>query len=229
MGTSKFIKNVSGSTINYNHGDIANNETWEFPSSAVLSKIVNTTSLETDILNGDVVVVDNTLELSPTIGFSWLKYNSPTMMSSLAIDKDGTNQDLTTDDWELVTADRVLWDINEDYVIADNDFLVPIDAIYKFDCNIRVYDLSNVAEIELAIFKRGDPDDYWFIIDRQYPSILNLTEVVLGKSIAFDMYKDELFCMKIKMTKVVALTAISATIDGNDDYTAWGYDLSKKL
>lgn len=181
------------------------------------------------IIDGSIIVIVDSQELAPEIGRSHFFSRSVSVSSSLAVDKNGTDQTITNENWQLLTANRVIWDINGDYIVADNDFKVPVNAVYKFDGKIRVTGLVNVGVIELAVYKRGNPDDYWFIVDRQYPEALSLQEVILSGAIAFDMYKDELFCLKIKLTKAVGLLGISATIDGDDDYTAWGYTLDKLL
>lgn len=181
------------------------------------------------ILDGSIVVIKDTLELSPVIGESYFSSNSVSLSSSVAIDKDATDQSISDVNWILVTADRIIWDIDEDYDATTDDFVVPIDGVYKFDCKLRIVDIVNCDQIELAVFKRGSPDDYWFIVDRQYPNDMGLSELILSGAITFDMYKDEHYCLKIKMTKVDSGSAVTATIDGDDDYTAWGFDLSKRF
>lgn len=185
--------------------------------------------METFIANGDLVALNvEDEELSPGIGWSYFSTRSITVSSSLAVDKDGTDQALTGTDWIDVQAERIIWDLNEDYDVSTDDFLVPDNAIYKFDPMMRIKNIVDIEEIELAIFKRGSPDDYWFLIDRQYPAAQGLSEVVLSNSIAFDFYTGERYCVKIKMVATSGGTP-TADIDGSDDYTAWGYDLSKKL
>lgn len=226
--TGRFIKNNSGQTKNYGYGDLPDGETWEFPSQGVLDRLANKPAFVADVLSGDIAVVQDENELKPKIGMNWLRYNSPVLTSSLALDKDGTNQSISGNGWTVVTANRVLWDINEDYDNSTNDFVVPIDAVYRMDALMVVKNIVQCQQIELAIFKRGEPDDYWFLVDRKYPALLSLQEVVLSNNIAFDFYSEERYCLKIKMTPTI-LGNPQATIDGDDDYTAWGYDLSKKL
>ena len=185
--------------------------------------------METYINNGDIVVInEEDEELDPKIGWSYFSTRSKTISASLAVDKDGTDQAISGTGWTVVEAERILWDLNGDYDISVDDFVVPENAIYTLDPVIRIKDIVDVEEIELAIFKRGSPDDYWFLLDRKYPASQSLSEVVLSNSVAFDMYMGERFCLKVKMIATSGGTP-TANIDGSDDYTAWGYDLSKKL
>lgn len=185
--------------------------------------------MKTYVDSGDLVVInEQDEELDPGIGWSYFSSRSIAIAASLAVDKNGTDQSISGTGWVVVEAERVLWDLNQDYDMAVDDFIVPENAIYTLDPVIRVKDIVDVEEIELAIFKRGSPDDYWFLLDRKYPASLSLSEVVLSNSVAFDMYKDERFCLKIKMVATSGGTP-TANIDGSDDYTAWGYDLSKRL
>jgi hypothetical protein len=182
------------------------------------------------ISNGDIVVInDDDEELAPVIGYSLFSSRSISIASSVAVDKNGVDQAITADTWEVVQAERIIWDLNGDYDEADDDFVVPENGLYKADPVLRIKDIEHVDVVELAIFKREDPvDDYWFILDRQYPSDQNLSEVILSNSVAFDFYKGEHYCLKVKITSSSGQTGV-ANIDGSDDYTAWGFDLSKKL
>lgn len=140
--------------------------------------------------------------------------------STCAVDKNGSNQSLSGEGWTELTATRKLWDVNEDYDLDSNDFICPVDSsLYVLESQILVQSCVNVLFAELAVFKRGSPDDYWFLLDRKAPLG---GEVNLSCSISFDMYLEERFCLKLKLTKNILNP--TATIVGNDDYTAWGYN-----
>lgn len=144
--------------------------------------------------------------------------------SSLAVDKNGTDQTITGDEWEVVTAQRVLWDIESNYDADTDDIVIPYDGIYSFDGQIKLTNISAITKVELALFKRGTPDDYWFILDEKPIAALQ-TEALLSFATFFDFYEDERYTFKIKLYGLLP----SATIDGEDDYTAWGYSFSRSL
>jgi hypothetical protein len=224
----KKLKNTTATLITHiaSGYDLEPSIEVEFPENE--AQIMCDIQLFDLIDSGDVIVIAGTQELSPEIGKSYFCNNSIALNSSLALDKDATDQSLTGIDWIEVTHQRIIWDVNGDYDGSVDDFVVPIDGIYKFDCKMRIKNIADCDEIELAIFKRDTPDDYWFIIDRKYPAAENLSEVILSGAITFDFYQYERYCIKIKMVQTSGGT-VAADIDGDDDFTAWGYDFSKKL
>lgn len=147
--------------------------------------------------------------------------------SSTAIDKDGENQSLSGDGWHEFTASRKIWDLNSDYDIESNNFKAPFNGVFFFDGQFRVSNFANVDYVEIALFKRGEPDDYWFIIDRKY--VDGKPELAMSGSTYFDFYEDEEFCLKIRLNKVLPLVGCSASISGDDDFTAWGYSFGHQL
>lgn len=54
MGIGKWLHNVSGSTVNYGHGDILDNGFWEIPTSAILERLSGLSSLFQDVSSGDI-------------------------------------------------------------------------------------------------------------------------------------------------------------------------------
>jgi hypothetical protein len=145
--------------------------------------------------------------------------------SSLAVDKDGNDQSLSGNDWIVVTASQVLWDINNDYDMDTDDFVVPYDGIYFHDGQFRLVSMSNVTKVELTMFKREtEGDDYWFILDEK-PIASGQTECQLSSGTTFNFYEDERYTVKIKLYG----TDPTASIDGDDDFTAWGYSFSRRL
>ena len=145
----------------------------------------------------------------------------------MAVDKDGINQSISGTTEVVVTKNRVLWDFNNEYDDNTDDFVVEVDGVYAFDIQLRMINFINCDSVELAIYKRGDPDDYWFILDKKSVGINN--NIQLGGSTLFDFYKGDRICIKIKLTKVSALLNVYADIDGDDDYTAWGYNFVRSI
>lgn len=142
--------------------------------------------------------------------------------SSFAADKLGTDQIVETETWTKVTSARRIWDKLGDYDITNDEFVIPANGIYNFDIQLRLKNLANVAEAELALFKRETPeDDYWFIISRR-TGISGLGYVHLNGATQFDFYAGERYYLAIKLVKNDPELPITATIDENDDYTAWG-------
>jgi len=152
------------------------------------------------------------------------KVLTQSFLASLAVDKNGTDQTLSGNDWTVVTSTRVLWDIETNYDEDTNDLIVHYDGIYSSDGQVKLTDIQNCTKIELAIFKRGSPDDYWFILDEK-PIASGQTDSLLSFATFFDFYEGERYCIKIKLYGENA----SATIDGEDDYTAWGYTFSRSM
>lgn len=219
---AKYIHNISLETKEYQGRDIPAGGFYRIPSP-LYAEYSEDQQLIQDIQNGlvalsrdgenDISNIENSLLLLSTVEFR----------CSVAIDKNNINQFMQGTDPVIVSADRILWDIGEDYDLATEDFVVPADGVYSFDSQIRVTNLSNVSSIELALYKRGQPDDYWFILDKQ--AIGSQTEIHLNGATEFDFYKDERYALKVIMYKTLPLINCSCTINGNDDYTAWGYTL----
>ena len=146
--------------------------------------------------------------------------------SSLAVDKDNIDQVIDeANNWVTISSNRILWDVNNDYLSSTFDFKVPFDGIYSADGQIKLVEITNCSKIELALFKRGEFfDDYWFILDEK-PIVSGQTETLLSYSTFFDFYEDEKFCLKIKLCGENS----SAKIVGEDDFTAWGYSFARNL
>ncbi len=173
------------------------------------------------IENEDFTFNDGDEDVTPKSAIATLKQE---FNSSLAVDKSGTDQSLSGTDWILVTANSILWDIDGDYDADTDDFLVPYDGIYFYDGQIRIVNMIGVTDVELALFKRGDPDDYWFILDKK-EIVAGHTTCQLSAGTSFDFYEDERYCLKIKLYGLLP----SAEIDGDDDYTSWGVCFQRSL
>jgi hypothetical protein len=143
--------------------------------------------------------------------------------SSVAVDRNGTHQDLSGTNWIELESTRTIWDIESNYDEANNDFVVPYEGIYFTDGQIHFKNLVGVTNIEVALFKRGEPDDYWFILEEQETT--GLVEAHFDWATSFDMYEGERFCIKIKLSGLLP----SCDVDGDDDVTAWGYNIIRNI
>jgi hypothetical protein len=215
------VVNKTQTTLTIRGQEIASNDFFDVPRRE-LAQWQDDQDVEALITNEDIAISNGTGEITNTSVA--LKYLRQELESSFAVDKDATDQSLTGTDWTEVSAERILWDIHEDYLINDNNLLIPWDGIYFFDLQMRLSSLTDVDEVELAVFKRESPsDDYWFIIDKK--TVTGLTEVQLKGATSFDFYESEEYCLKIKLYG----TNPSATISGDDDFTAWGFDYRRQI
>lgn len=148
--------------------------------------------------------------------------------SSIAVDKDGTDQTITGTSPVKVTADHVLWDFNGDYSTASSHFLVPASGIYVFDIQLKFKNLVNVTAVELALFRVGTgiggADEYWFILGKQYVNIVD-SEIQISSFTRFDMVLEEQYCVKAILYGV----SPSADVSGDASYSAWGFSYSTDL
>lgn len=174
------------------------------------------------IANEDLQVGNGDVFFEPLPG---IEYLTGTYVYSLAVDKgsdEGIDQ-VITGEWTVINHEQILWDFHDDYDVEVDDFVVPFDGVFFFDMQLKFINLINVDEIEVAIFKRGSPDDYWFILDKK--TTTGLTEIQVSGATSFNMLIGERYCIKAKLTG----TDCSGDISGNDDYTAWGYNLVRVL
>lgn len=219
---AKYIHNISLSTKTYEGREITSDSYFLIPPP-LYKEFSQNSSLIDDITNGDILLSrDGTQDLE-TIENSLALLKDEDIRSSIALDKEGIDQYIEGDSPVVITSDRVLWDLNEDYDINNDNFLIPIDGIYFFDCQIKITDLSNVSSVEIALYKRGTPDDYWFILDKK--EVGSLSEIQMAGATSFDFYTGEEYTLKIILTKTISILECSCTISGNDDYTAWGYSI----
>ena len=212
---AKIIKNIDTVSHTYSGQVIESGQSYSIQlTEEVLFK--NNISLIQDISDGKMVINDGIVDLSLNTS---IRYLQDSIFSSLAVDKNNTEQDLTDDSWTTLISNRILWDKNGDYATESEDLIVPFTGIYFFDLQIKVENLLNVEEIEIALFKRGTPDDYWFILDKK--NISSETSVQLSGATSFDFVEGDRYCIKVKLYG----TDCTATICGGDDYSAWGYEL----
>jgi hypothetical protein len=219
--------------------DFTPGEEFQIPSEVMREEYASCESLLIAIANGEALIGNGNEYFSTKYEmFCWLLDTGLSSnvtasvvidtyaASSLAVDKNGEDQNLSGNDWTVLTDGRKIWDINNDYDEETDDFIIPYDGIYFHDGQFKLINLSGVTEVELAIFKRGAEgvDDYWFILDKKsIPA--GATEMQLASGTSFDFYTDERYCLKIKLYGENP----SAIVDGDDDFTAWGYTFNRRL
>jgi hypothetical protein len=220
MASSLFkIKNVTEGTITICGMELAYNEFYEIQLDE-LTLWGNDTALIQNILDGNLEPYIGNLKLSKLTACAYISNSFP---SSLAVDKNNRSVAITGNDWQVITADRIIWDTNDNYDIETDDFVIPFDGLYFMDIQVNMEDITNVTAIEVALFKRGEVDDYWFILDKKM--VHSETEIQITGCTLFDLYEDDRYTVKIKLYGDTP----SATINGSDDLTAWGYSFQRTL
>jgi hypothetical protein len=195
----------------------------EFATDSVLASniILEKVTLSVDGIN----IIPGTPEYLCTILTS---IGASETIASFAIDKI-LDQVIETDAWTKLEAHNVLWDFIGNYDIATDCITIYSNGVYDFDAQVRFKDLVNVASIELALFKvEKFVDDYWFIIAKS-TDVFDLSIAQLSGSTQFDFRASEKYYFAVKLEKIDPESSISATVDKNDDYTAWGLSWVNKL
>lgn len=220
---AKYIHNISGETKVYQGMEVLDTAYFLIPPP-LYNEFSENEDLKLDIENGLVSMSrDGSTDISSIE--NCLAFLAPQdYRVSVAIDKENIDQNVIGTDPVVITANRILWDLHNDYDLPTEDFIVPIDGVYFFDIQLKLKNLSNTATVELALYKRGTPDDYWFILDKK--DVSSETEIQLSGATSFDFYKDERYVLKLILTKILPLVECSCVIDGLDDYTAWGVGLT---
>lgn len=214
----KRIINRSGTTQSWMGKEIVDSGYLDLDEFDVLQFRYDS-KFDSDIESGDLVVSDGVNEFDADIGKSFLYEEK----FSCAVDLDNEDEIISGNDWIEIPHKRVIWDTLNLIDAVNNDFIVPYDGVFTCDLKLRIKDMSNVTAVEVALFKRGDPDDYWFIMS--YHDIVGDSILDMSGSTPFDMYTGEIFTLKIKLYG----TSAEALIGGNDDYTAFGYTFHHKL
>lgn len=218
----KILKNNTENTLQILNKDVASQDSYDVPPNQWI-KLMHCENIGLLISNSSIIVNDGIENLNPTRGELHINRLNPfDFYSSLAVDKNNIDQNITTS-WTTITSNRVIWDINNDYDIENNEFVIPRDGIYLLDLQIKLKSLLDVSTIILSLFKVGEVDEEWFILD--YKDYLNDISQFTS-AIEFDMYRGERYKIKIKMTGGLL---VSGKIDGNDIYTAWGLTFQKPL
>lgn len=219
---AKYLHNKTNAAREYSGLEIAANDVLLIPPG-MYSEFATNTSVAADIEAGHLTAsYDGVTELQGIESAKQL-VRTTAFRSCIAVDLDNTDQSLSGTSPIVAEASRVLWDFNEDYDTVNHNFVVPVSGVYSFDVQMRFNNFFNVKSVELAIYKRGSPDDYWFILDKK--DVNDDTYLQLSNSTLFDFYEGDEYCLKVILEKSNVLLGVTAEIEGNDDYTAWGYNL----
>lgn len=170
MGIGKWLHNVSGSTVNYGHGDISDDAFWEIPSSAVLERLWGLSSLFQDVSSGDVELSRDgisSIEGDPVAHWNFLR--SPVVdfdkkTSSMGIpmvsvyDPEGEFETFVSHDF----TDKTSWYSQSSRVLDESPSINPGDA--------KIYELSHQNVIDLThgkVTKEDDiADDYSVVVKK---------------------------------------------------------------
>jgi len=219
----KILKNNTEETIQILNSDIPSGESYDVPSNQWF-KLLSSESVLTRLENGTVILNDGVEDLSYEKAILHMNRMNPfDFYSSLAVDKNGTDQNISTS-WTAVTSSRVLWDLDGNYDSDNDEFVIPRDGIYLLDLQMKLKSLLDVSTVTLSIFKVGEEsDEEWFVLDYK-DTLQNVSQLTCA--IEFDFYRGERYKIKIIMTGGLL---VSGKIDGNDVYTAWGLTFQKPL
>jgi hypothetical protein len=214
----KQIKNIDSVMHTWNGQDIEPGDlyTLQFPDDHQSSEDDFVVAITNDLAE---LYADNHLLPKQTA----IRTLTKQFNSSVAVDRNGSHQDLSGTGWIELDSTRVIWDIETNYDSDTNDFVVPYDGIYFADGQLHFKNILGVTNIEVALFKRGEPDDYWFILEEQ--EVTAEAEVHFDWATSFDFYEGERYCIKIKLSGLLP----SCDLDGDDDLTAWGYNIIRNL
>jgi hypothetical protein len=171
------------------------------------------------ILDGSLVFNDGASDRSPRTAIALLEKRG--LSSSVAVDMNNLDQNISGTDAVHINHARVIWDLNVDFDTDTGEFVVPFDGVYSGEIGTQLKNLTNVAKASVVIYKG---EDQWFILDEKFvPS--GAATIYLTNTVRFDMYEDERFDIRVQLVGDGGGTP-SATINGDDDFTAWGFDLS---
>lgn len=190
---------------------------FKFQTDIEIENLINSSDL---IVNSGSNDIANT-----TAAISYLR-SASIFSSSFAVDLDNTDQLIDSDIETIISANRILWDILEDYSLTDQQFNPPIDGVWNANGTIAVKNPTNVKTVAIEIWRNDEP---WFTVSQQAPSPTATT--FLPFSCDVDAYASEshYFDLRIHLTKEDALLPCEITISGSDEETAWGMTFSQQL
>jgi len=219
------IKNLDTEAGQYCGKDLSAGESYEITEEARLLWATDDSVLDAIDSEKLGVVVDDEPAGHATSKAMLLRSQA----ASLAVDKgsEGPDQTITANDWEVIDANRVIWDIEENYDLETNDFVVPYSGIYFCDGQWQITDMINVSSVEVAVFKREENEtSYWFILDKkEFAPLAEVSTTQMSAGTNFDFYEGERYTIKIKITGLLS----SAKISYDDDFTAWGFSFIRQL
>lgn len=172
------------------------------------------------ISDGSLIVGndDYGLEIQrPSTAMAFLRSSAP-FPSSFAIDKEEIDQSISTDASTKITAERILWDLGEDFDLAESKFIAPVNGVWNANGTILINNFVNVSRLNLEIWRN---DELWFVVGSW---AVNTADLYAVFSCDVDAYKTSSheFDLRIRMEKIIPLDACSAVISGLAEHTSWG-------
>lgn len=149
------------------------------------------------------------------------------IVTSFAVDKMETDQEIFGTNWTKIESKRLLWDVESGFELVDSMFNVKKTGIYNYDFQLQLNNLINIHSIEIALFQYVDgiEDDYWFTLKRETKHAAD-TVMHLGGMTQFDFFTGEKYYIALKLIPLDDQLPCSAIISGSDDHTAWGASFS---
>jgi len=217
---SKWVHNTSLAVRSYQGREIGVGEFFQIPSESAAAFAYDA-ALIADIEDSVVALSWNESDdfSNLTAAVSYLKATER-YQSSFAVDKnDDSPQTIDTTSVVLITAERVLWDLQGEYDLASSTFSPALDGVWNLNGTITVSDFVNIARVKVHIYRNGDP---WFtVVDA---SMAGETRRSLTFTCDVDAYASEAhdFDIRLQVEAVVGGDPVSIVISGTDEETAWG-------
>jgi len=210
------LSNTTQSAITLPNGQVMEALGSYGPTREEISRIAHKEQTEA-LFNAGDLVIDGMV--GSTRMLSYLR-SSRSFASTFAVDKnDDTDQLIDDVSTVLIVANRVLWDLLDDYNLSESAFYPSIDGIWNLNGTITVKSMVNVARIRIDIYRN---DELYFTVTDKYVAAENA--LALPFSCDVDAYKSENhnFDIRIRLDKIDTNAEIEATISGSDEETAWG-------
>lgn len=186
---------------------------------------------------GDGTLVVNTGDVDledPVQAISYLRvaqfYPSTWAVDKHTVDEEEVetdhDQEVTTTDSTKIDAKRILWDQMGEVDLENSNWAPSINGIWHLNGTVALKSCSNVARARIEIFRN---DELWFVVADQ--PVGPLTSANLIFSCDVDAYASEshVFDLRLALVKENPLAAVSATISGSDEDTAWGMTFVQPL
>lgn len=223
----KWIHNTSVATKTYQGREVESGSYFQIPFEAQLAFAMDADLVE-DVLAGIVAISWNGSDDFTNLwaGVNYLQ-SFPSYQSSFAVDKnDDTPQTVSSSAVTLVVANRVLWDLQAEYTLAQSKFSPSLDGVWNMNGTVTVGTFVNVAWVKLHIYRNASL--YFTVVDQA---------VAIDSKRAFtftcdvDAYASEghEFDLRIELEPVDGLLPVSAVISGSDEETAWGMTFLQAL
>lgn len=137
--------------------------------------------------------------------------------SYTAVDFENSNQSLSGTGVTVMTPTRKIWDINSDYSMSTNTWVPPSPGLYLLDYKIQIISMANVTRIQIGIYEAGS---LWLMLEDKN-KLTGEGVISFSGAVMMDGISDDSFDLRIQLS--TALLNPTASINGDDDYTAWGW------